>query len=443
MKKIAIVLMGIVLSIAMIVLMSITGCKETAAESTTVAETTAVETTAAETVAETEETAEKVKLIIYEFYTAEQDSLIKPYIEMFQEENPNIEVLWAHYATEDARVAFQAGVLSGAGSQLVLGPHDWAGTFAVAGILKPLDDLLDLSIYSDAVKNAGYYNGSTWGVPFESDSAVRLYYNKSIIATPPTNTDELVSIAQAATQGDITGFAYGIKIPYYYIPFLSGYGSWPLDENNAPVFDNEANIKALKLLYSWVNDNSANKVFASDSDPSELSAMFKENKLGMIISGDWDYNGFSEALGDNLDYVRLPKISDGDWPISYNSIRLFYVNKSIEGADLEAAIKFIEFMSSIEVQSKLIPNDLNKIPSTIEGVKNISAEENPVIARSAEVREFSVPMPNVPELRVVWDVLYAGLDSILEGQMTPEEGAKYMQEQADIKIEEMKAEAAK
>ncbi len=445
MKKITAIVLAVILSVVMLITLSVSGCKTTGTAETTAAETTAAGATTAETTAAeatTAETGKKINLIVYEQESEENDKYFEPFIEEFEKQNPNIEVTMAHYETEDARTNFQAAVIAGENVQMLMGPHDWAGLFGVANIVKSLDDLVDMSIYSEAIRNAGVYKGVTYGVPLYSESAMRLFYNKTLIPEPPKNTDELLTLAQAATKGDVQGFAYWVKAAYFFIPWLSAYGSWPLDENAQPVFDNEATIKAFKLLHSWVADGSPSKMFDANAEFASTVAMFKEGKLAMIVDGDWNQMSFIEALGDDVDYVKLPVVSGGGQPISYNSIRLCYINRNVEGEELDACLKFIDYMSSVEVQSKLVPK-LSKIPGTIEGVKNLDPVENPYIVRNADLREYSVPMPNDPEMRVYWDVLATGLEEILSGRMTPEDGVKFLQKQADSQIEAMKSEAGK
>ncbi|MBC7333472.1 MAG: extracellular solute-binding protein, partial [Actinobacteria bacterium] len=352
-----------------VIALSLIGCKTVttqAKETTTITEeTTVAEETAVESQETQEELTEKVKLTCVEIYSEDLDKSLTEYINLFQQENPNIEVQLSHYALEDARNAFQSGVLAGAGPQLLLGPHDWAGLFAASEIVKPVAEIIDMNLFAEGPRNAGAYQGQLWGIPFETESAVRLYYNKDIIPEPPSDTDTLTTKAKEVTKGEVVGFGYWIKAPYYFIPWYSAYGGWPLDENNNPSFDNDACLKALKLLVRWTSKDSEDRLMDPQLGVEEWTALFKEGKLGMTISGEWDYVSFKESLGDKLDFVRLPKVSDGDWPISYNSVKLWYISKLASETELKAIKKFIEFMSSKDVQIGFVVEKTNKIPVTI------------------------------------------------------------------------------
>jgi maltose-binding protein MalE len=46
-------------------------------------------------------------------------------------------------------------------------------------------------------------------------------------------------------------------------------------------------------------------------------------------------------------------------------------------------------------------------------------------------------MPVVPEMRAIWDAMRPSFQNVLNGDLTPEEAARTMQQEAEKKIREM------
>ena len=86
-------------------------------------------------------------------------------------------------------------------------------------------------------------DGHLYGVP-ESFTAVALYYNKSMIATPPSTTDELLSLVLG---GDklVTD---GMDGAYYFYGFWNAFGGQLMDDTGRCIADQGGFVPAVQYL---------------------------------------------------------------------------------------------------------------------------------------------------------------------------------------------------
>jgi arabinogalactan oligomer/maltooligosaccharide transport system substrate-binding protein len=97
---------------------------------------------------------------------------------------PNITFEVVQKDTETLREDFQTASLAGAAPDLLWTVSDHAGPFTTAGIIQPVDDYFDMSLYVPSV----VMDGKTWGVPISSGNHLMLLFNKDLIAEAPKDT---------------------------------------------------------------------------------------------------------------------------------------------------------------------------------------------------------------------------------------------------------------
>ena len=85
-----------------------------------------------------------------------------------------------------------------------------------------------------------------------------------------------------------------------------------------------------------------------------------------------------------------------------------------------------------------VSRELSALPSRRDVAAWPMIASDPVLRASWSQLEKGRPMPVVPEMRVIWDVLRPAYQQVLAGTMDPEEAGPWMQDQALRKIEEMR-----
>jgi maltose-binding protein MalE len=81
---------------------------------------------------------------------------------------------------------------------------------------------------------------------------------------------------------------------------------------------------------------------------------------------------------------------------------------------------------------------LRAIPSRLEARTDSLFLHDPILKASQDQITVGRPMPINTEMRVIWDAMRPAYQSVLNGQLTPEQAAKQMQEVAEQKSREMR-----
>src|SRR5215212_4232242 len=128
---------------------------------------------------------------------AEADTLNNDILPAWEAAYPDITIETLAVPFDQLKNKYQTETATGGGPDLLIGPLDWVGELATAELIAPLDEMATqdvLANYVPSTVEALRYDGKLYGMP-ESFETVALYYNKTMIETPPTTTAELDTLA--------------------------------------------------------------------------------------------------------------------------------------------------------------------------------------------------------------------------------------------------------
>ena len=375
--------------------------------------------------------ASKVTISIWHQMLYETRKALREVCNDYEKNNPNIEINLTYRETEELRSSFQAAAMGGSGPELIYGPSDQVGPFSIMGIIQPLDQLLSKNYFNQFVDNAIVKsNGKTWMVGDVVGNHLMLIYNKDLISDPPENTDDLIRIGKEMTididgdgKIDQYGLVWNFTEPFFYVPWLGGFGDWMLSVDNSPNLNTEGNRKAFQFIKSLRDEH---KIIPKECDYEIANAMFKTGNAAMIINGDWSWGDYNGVI--NFGIARLPKVSEtGNWPSPLISTKGYSININTTGDKLIETINLMKYLTSSSVQLYFTDN-LNSQPSSIVALNNPKVKNNVLLKKSAEIIEVGRPMPIIPEMRAIWDALREQYQAVLGGTITPEIAAKKSQE---------------
>ncbi|RKZ30416.1 hypothetical protein DRQ36_05625 [bacterium] len=352
-----------------------------------------------------------------------------------------IAVTTLYKETEELRSAYQTAAVAGGGPELIYGPSDQIGPFSVMGIIKPLDGVIEDSLLDDFDKmGLVRFEGRLYQIADRIGNHLCLVYNKELVPEPPKNTDELIEIGNKLTvdeNGDGTPDRYGLvwnfTEPYFFVPWLGGFGGWVMDDAGRPTLNEVSTVRALSFLV-FLRDSA--KIVPAELDYDIADALFKEGRAGMIINGPWSWGGYKKA---NIDYglARIPMVSStGKWPTPMVSPKGYSINANIDPAMMGDIVDLMLYLTSPEVQLAYT-RVLGTIPSNIEARKDPVVTDDPLITASILQMEVGRQMPVRPELRAIWDAMRPPYQAVLSGSMSPTDAAEEMQSLAEKKIAEM------
>jgi len=362
-------------------------------------------------------------------------------VKQYEQTHPEVKITVLYRETEELRSGFQNSALAGSGPELVHGPSDQVGPFATMGIIRPLEDIFDEAYLSQFnPQGMTWYDGHLYQIADRLGNHLCLVYNKKLIPVPPKNSDAMIQMGRNITKdidgdgkNDIFGLVWNFTEPYFFVPFLGGFGGWVMDDNYRPTLNTPAAVDAFQFV---IDLRDKYKITPANCDYEMANTLFKDGQAGMMINGDWSWGTYRDA-GIDFGVARIPQIlQTGLWPSPMVSPKGFSLNINIDKEKLPATIQFLQYLMSPESQLSLAKGT-NMMPTALSLMNDPFITDNEIMMNSAAQIEVGRPMPVVPELRAVWDAMRPSYQKVLGGAMGAKEAAAEMQSAAEKKIAEM------
>jgi len=381
--------------------------------------------------------AAPVKLVLWTKEGEDALAWNQALVDEFNAANPGITIeLVKKENVEVLREDFQTASLAGTPPELLWTVNDHAGPFTAAGIIEPVDAHFNLGLFVDSALEAVKLEGKTWGVPISNGNHLMLLYNKKLISEAPKDTDELFAKGKELTSGGNYGLVWNQTEPFWLVPWLGGFkGKVFAEDGVTPTLNTPEMVATLQFLHAMKYDA---KIIPPECDYDAADTLFKEGKAAMIINGDWSLSGYKEALGADLGVARIPLVkATGEWPKPYTSGTYFMLAKGLSGDKLEAAKKFINFVTSKDKQVEMVAK-LQRLPALKAALDDPLITSDPILKGSADQMVVGTPMPTVVEMRCNWDAMKPEMQAVLADTKKPEDAAAAMQAAAEACIKGLK-----
>lgn len=381
------------------------------------------------------------KILIWHQMRVDEREILEAQLKRYMQLNPGIKVEALYKETEELRSGFIIAAIAGQGPDLVYGPSDQVGPFQVMDIILPLDTLFEQDFLERFNPKAlVYFKGNLYQIGDKLGNHLTLVYNKDLIKSPPETDIELIELGQKLTVDlnkdgkiDRYGLVWNYTEPFFFIPFLSGFGGWVMDEDGNPTLDTQANIDALNFIKDLRDKY---KIIPGEADYNIADVLFKDGKAGMIINGDWSWAGYKKA-GINIGIAPLPKITKtGLWCAPMVSTKGYSINSNVRKEKIPSIINLLKFLLAPEQQME-VTKQINTMPTLKILYDDPFIKNDEIMVNSQLQIERGKPMPVVPELRAIWDAMRPSYQAVLGGAKSPGKAAIDMQELALRKIKEM------
>jgi arabinogalactan oligomer/maltooligosaccharide transport system substrate-binding protein len=311
------------------------------------------------------------------------------------------------------RSDFITASLAGQAPDIMRGPNDQTGLLVSGGFITPIDQFVNatfLSQYFPAAVQDFQFQGHTWGLA-ENTNFLALIYNKALVPTPPTTTDQLISMAQSITKTDATGkittagivfnYAGGLGGAYWWWPFLYGFGGSCFAANNPkmPTVNSSQAVASVQFLNSLVSQY---KVMPAASDYGTADTLFTSGHAGMIINGPWDVPTYEANKSLNFGVAPLPTVTSTGKPLApFVGAQGWWIASGKSSAETLASFEFIAWMTNYNSQK-------NMAEATPDLPSNQALAKDPIIAndpiRSGFLAQAAtgVGAVNTPEMSVLY-----------------------------------------
>lgn len=382
------------------------------------------------------------EIVVWEQKDPEEQAILNKHLETFMKRHPDLVISTVHFETDVLHSQFQTAALAGGGPDLVYGPSDKVGPYSVMALIRPLENEFDRPFFDEFEEGSvPVLDGHTYAVPDQIGNHLMLMYNRALVDRAPQESDEWIEMCLATTKDldgngfpDQYGLVFNYMEPFWLVPFLGGFGGWVIDEENRPTLDTPAMVHALRFLADLRNRY---KVIPKECNYELSDTMFKQGRAAFLINGPWAIKAYVDA-GIDLGVMPMPPITEtGKHPSPMVSSKGYSISVNVPAEKLPLVKELLVFLTSEEVQRDIM-TELLILPSRTTLFRDPALRENPILAGSLAQATHGRAMSVVPEMRAVWDAIRPFYQSVLGGQMEPEEAAAEMQKRAVKKIAEMK-----
>ncbi|HSL47121.1 MAG TPA: extracellular solute-binding protein [Anaerolineales bacterium] len=323
-------------------------------------------------------------------------------VEAYEAQNPNVTIDVLYVPFDQLENKWSTEVAAGGGPDMFTMPNDNLGNWIRGGLVAPVDEYLadHLDGFSDLAIQGVTYEDQMYAVPGIA-KAVGLFYNKSLVETPPTTTDELLAQVEEGKVLVMRPYAY-----FNYGLMTGSFGGALLDESGKCVADQGGFADAFAYMQELKD---AGAIF--EPDEGKANSMFSDGTAAFIVTGPWMLGTFKEALGDDLGVVPLPAGPGGE-ATPLTGIDGWYLNPN--STNQQAAIDFALYAFGPE--GATIYADVAGAPM---GRTDIEISD-PMIAGFADIANAGFPRPQSTEFGSWWGAFDDATTKVLEGQSEPE-----------------------
>ena len=466
MKKVLLWLIIGLLSLSIMGPISLVGCTKATVETaaaTTAAETTTAATTAAVTLTESDEfnawladtyknySGTEIKVAVASHPAIEALKAMTPQFE----EKTGIKVVWDEMEEGILLDKFLVDATSGKSSyDVVMMCPEFTPTVVDLNLLTPLDDWFadkektpDWVAVDDilpAYRNMLYMNDHFWGLPFCGETIFMLYrkdiFDKYDLKVP-TTFDELLETAKFINENvpDMAGISMrtrrGWEATYMWSVFIFPFGGKIIDfDANKPALDQKETIDSLKYFVELCKYGPVG--IETFSYPESFDA-FMQGKAGIMVEASFAAseaeNPDKSIVAGKVGWAPMPTGPAGAFSGAWGW-GLSLVDASEKK---DAAWAFITYMTGKPMQSEYIANGgVVSRTSWLEDPKN--QEEFPYYQAIIDTIKQATNLQTTGYGVVIMDPAWGPLSEMIgtevsravTGEITVEEAAKNMQEQA-------------
>lgn len=278
------------------------------------------------------------------------------------------------------------------------------------------------------VLKAGFTDNEQYGVPLFQGNHLVLYYNKDLVEQPVSSWAELLEQQSELSQGEQQAIVWNYSEMYWFIPFLTAFQGWPLNEGKITL-DTPEMQQALKF-YKQLKDIGLVDPKCNHDCSVER---FKKGQSAYMINGDWIYNDLKQNMAEQLGVSTLPNIKGEPMLPMFSGYVLAFPRLSRSDENYQQIKQFSTFMQQQSAQS-IIYHQGGLIPANVELVSKIISDNNPNEQNMLKQMEETRAMPGDAEMTVVWLALERGFNRYMDHNYSVEQATQLMQTIADKEI---------
>ena len=350
-------------------------------------------------------------ILLWHSYRGGEQAALETLVKVWNNAHPEMMVLPLALPHDAYANKLTSAIPRGQGPDVFIFAHERIGDWADSHLIEPIDNLISTDLLKSFTPNtvkAFQYGGQLYGVPLAYKS-VALIYNKAMIPTPPKTTDQMIQIMTTipARHPGAFGLAYEAGSFYHHGGWLFGFGGKIFDDKGELLLNSPENAAS----FDFVADLTKRGLLPKEPTSVLVSQLFNQGKCAMVINGPW----FLGEIDPSIDFGVAPM------PVVSKTGRPALPFLTVEGAIISSraknekgAMAFALFLATGSgARTRL---ETGKQLVTFEEIYHEPfINIDPALLGFKEQAENSVPMPNTPKMRAVWEPAAIALRSVLRG----------------------------
>ena len=290
----------------------------------------------------------------------------------------------------------------GAAPDLFIFAHDKIGVFAQMGILAPVESLLEeeaLENYLPMTLEAATYKDTLYQLPLYFETLLFMYNRRYMQDEEvPATTDALLAYMENNTGRGRYGFVEQHSTAYYSAAWIHGFGGSIMDDTGVPFPDAQAVKDALNYHSKFV------ALMPGETEYNTVNTLFLEGKADATIGGPWMVPSARAAQID-LGIAPMPTVdSTGKALAPYSGVQGIHVLNFAAEQKNEAVRALLAALTDPAVGIDLaLASGCAPANSLCYDDARVANDE--LVQSMRATAEIAVPMPNIPEMDVMWTVV--------------------------------------
>ena len=381
---------------------------------------------------------EPVVIRIWHQKDAAERQFLEDWVAAYNARQDSVRIETLYKETEELRNHYVFAAIGGRGPDLIFGPADNVGTLGITETVRPLDDLVPQA-YLDGFAPEGLvsYEGKVYGLADQIGNHLTFVYNPDLLPTPPRTLGELAALGSTLTKdtdgdGDPDEYAlvWNYTEPFFFVPFLTSFGGWVMDDDGNPTLDTPETVAAIQYVLDLRDKYN---VIPREADYETAKALFRDDLAAATIDGTWSWAGYQEA-GVPVKLTPLPvNEQTGLYARPMAAAKAYSLNPAVPDWKLPAVLGVLRLLTDDTIQTDMA-RQLATIPVRTAVRESDVMRSSETLTQSLAQIERSLPMPTDPQMRQIWDAMRGPYQLVMNGQVSAAEGARLMQEQAEKRI---------
>ncbi len=377
-------------------------------------------------------------IVVWHAYRGAERTAFEKVVEQFNRDHAGKITVSSLAVPYDAMAdKITAAVPRGKGPDVFIYAQDRLGGWIEAGnTIEPIDFYLDDAVakrFLPSTLQAMTYQGTVYGLPLNYKVIAQIY-NKKLVPQPPKTTGELVKVAKKLTDSSTGrfGLVYWYSDFYYQAPLMNAFGGGVFGPDGEPVLDSPANVKSLELVMKWLETD---KILPAEPSTALITALFNGGKAGIVFSGPW----FLGEIAPEIDYglALLPKVDEAGGTPMRPWITVEGVYVAAPSKHKEAAYELLTYLTDLPA-AKVLALEGRQTPANAAVYADPKVAADPELTLFRKQVEVGIPMPNVPEMTMVWSPATTAMNVIIHKRGTPQEAMATAQKEVRERIAKLR-----